>query len=297
MLGQEAPTPDHAHRGPKVRAASQPPRRQAGCRVPAAPAAGPAPAERRDALAHQLQRVVAAPPPAERRDLLAYQLQRVVAGRAQLARVLTADSSGADAAFIGKFAARHSDDKLFGVHSVIRSGNTITHFKLKISDDEFVEASVTDPEYGWGTDKASRRNWLKLKTASTATVAVTDDWLAHAPPETDSNTIFTLPTSRIRYTQDSIGSTFSRPTPSGARTLDQAVAALKDGRDTLVGMPPLMIVRSQAKEAVRSLDNRRLWVAKRANKGAPRVRWASAEEQSKNAFKWTGDGKSIIVRA
>jgi hypothetical protein len=296
MLGQEAPTPDQAHRGPKVRAASQPPRRQAGCSVLAASAAGPAPAERCDALAHQLQRVVAGPAPAEQRDLLAYQLQRVVAGRAQLARMLMADSSDTDAKFIGKFATRHSDDKLLGVHSVIRSGTTITHFKLKLADDEFVDASVTDPEYGWGNDKASKRNWLKLKTASTATVTVTDDWLAHAPPETDSNTIFTLPTSRIRYTQNSISSTFSRPTPSGARTLDQAAAALKNGSDTLAGMPPLMIVRSQAKDAVRSLDNRRLWVAKRANKGAPRVRWASAAEQKTNAFKWTGDGKSIVVR-
>ena len=220
----------------------------------------------------------------------------MVAGRAQLARALTADSSATDAGFIGKFATRHSDDKLLGVHSVIRSGNTITHFKLKIADDEFVDVSVTDHEYGWGNDKASKRNWLKLKTASTATVTVTDDWLANAPPQTDSDTIFTLPTSRIRYTQDSIGSTFSRATPSGARTLEQAVAALKNGSDTLAGMPPLMIVRSQAKEAVRSLDNRRLWVAKRANKGDPRVRWASAAEQKANSFKWTGDGKSIYVR-
>lgn len=235
--------------------------------------------------------------PAERCDALAYQLQRVVAGRAQLARMLTADSSDTDAGFIGRFATRHSDDKLVGVHSVIRSGTTITHFKLKLADNEFVDASVTDPEYGWGNDKVSKRDWLKLKTASTATVTVTDDWLAHAPPETDSKTIFTLPTSRIRYTQDSIGSTFSRPTPSGARTLEQAVAALKNRSDTLAGMPPLMIVRSLAKETVRSLDNRRLWVAKRANKGDPRVRWASAAEQRANAFKWTGDGKSILVRA
>jgi hypothetical protein len=271
MLGQEAPIPDHAQSGPTARGASQRPRRQGGVRGPPAPAANPAPTERRDALARQLQ--------------------RVVAGRAQLARMLTADANAKDSDLIGKFAARHSDDRLFAVHSVIRSGTTITHFKLKLADNELVDVSVTDPEYGWGNDKASKRNWLKLKTPT-----VPDDWLAHAPPQTDSNTIFTLPTSRIRYTQDSIGSTFSSPTPSGARSLEQAVTALKNGRDTLAAMPPLIIVRSQAKDAVRSFDNRRLWVAKRANKGDPRVRWATADEKKTNEFKWTGDGKSIYVR-
>jgi len=204
--------------------------------------------------------------------------------------------------YIGKFAARHSDDKLLAVEAVVRNGTGITGFKLKLPNGESVEVSLTDPEYGWANDKASKRNWTRIKasegTTSAGGTAVTTarHWLADAPPTTDSRTIFTLPTSRIRYTQDSISRTFSSPTPAGARTVEDAVQMLKTGKDTLAAMPALMIVPS-GKEAVRSLDNRRLWVAKRAQVGEPRVRWASTAEQKSNSFKWTGDGKSCRVRS
>ena len=244
---------------------------------------------------------------AHRSDALARTLQRAVVQRAPLARMLTAAPEAKDTDFVGNFVERHSDEKRLAVAFVVRSGSAITHFKLKLPGtdstrpEDLVQVSVGDPEYGWANDKASKRNWLRFKagqsaaTAGAATVVTERHWLADAPPDTDYETVFTLPTSRVRYTQDSISKSFSKPTPSGARTVHEAVAALKSGADKLSSMPPLMIVPS-GQEAVRSFDNRRLWVAKRAQVGDVRVRWASPAERKTNNFKWTGDGKSCRVR-
>lgn len=221
--------------------------------------------------------------------------------------MLTVKTDAKDNDFIGNYAERHSDEKRLSVAVVVRSGSAITHFKLKLpgtdgtKDADFVQVSVTDPEYGWANDKASKRNWLRFKasqsaaTTGAATVVTERHWLADAAPQDDYDTVFTLPTARVRYTQDSISKAFSKPTPSGARTVYEAVAALKSGADKLSRMPPLMIVPS-GQEAVRSFDNRRLWVAKRAQVGDVRVRWASPSERKTNDFKWTGDGKSCRVR-
>lgn len=290
MLDQEAPARHQSQRSTQPAAATTPPRVE-----PLPPLAAP----------------IARSASSDRDDPLARSLQRAVVQRAPLARMLTVKPDSKDNDLIGVFAERHSDEKRLPVDAVIRGPTGITHFKLKLpgtdgkNAGDFVEVSVTDPEYGWANDKASKRNWLRIKAGETAAVAAPTgspvvaprDWLAdaNAPPKTDYDTVFTLPTSRVRYTQDSISQTFSKPTPSGARTVYEAVAALKSRADTLEAMPALMIVPS-GKEAVRSFDNRRLWVAKRAQVGKVRVRWASPAERSKNNFKWTGDGKSCRVR-
>lgn len=287
MLDQQAPPRKQAQRSARPATAARPPRRAPPSAFPRAPVTRGVRAARSDALARKLQ--------------------RAVVQRAPLARMLTVKPDAKDNDFIGSYAERHSDDKRMSVALVVRSGSAITHFKLKLpgtdgtKPDDFVQASVTDPEYGWANDKASKRNWLRIKAAESAattgaaTVVTERHWLADAPPQDDHDTVFTLPTSRVRYTQDSISKTFSKPTPSGARTVHEAVAALKSGEDSLAKMPPLMIVPA-GKEAVRSFDNRRLWVAKRAQVGDVRVRWASPDERRTNNFKWTGDGKSCRVR-
>jgi hypothetical protein len=119
-----------------------------------------------------------------------------------------------------------------------------------------------------------------------------------APKLSDTRTIWNCPTSKIKYSQNSIDFLFSSKTPGGAVNLRDAIANLKSGADTLEAMPPLRLVFAH-QGAIITLDNRRLYVAKQANKGAPRVRWATAAEYSSEYDKFTaGDfgAKSIEVR-
>jgi len=108
-----------------------------------------------------------------------------------------------------------------------------------------------------------------------------------APKPNDTATVWNCPTSKIKYSQNSISWLFSSRTPGGAANLDAAVANLKSGSDTLAAMPPLRLIVTHGGGYV-TLDNRRLWVAKQANKGAPRARWATADEYYNEYSKFTG---------
>jgi hypothetical protein len=227
-----------------------------------------------------------------------------------------------------------NDEKLVKVTGVTRNGQQkITHFQVQrapnSADSDAV--AITDVGYGWAPQrKASRKLWSKsqqpaqaqqvvqpqqpaqgqpaaltVRAGNTLTAPKTmpqqdaDRRLtlpAGAPPITDTDTVWTLDARDIRYTQDSIDYKYSKPTPGGARNVNEAVTTLLAGEDTFGAMPTLRVVLTH-RGLIRTLDNRRVWVSRRAwTAGDPPVRWARKQEYLSEASKWTGEGKSITVR-
>jgi hypothetical protein len=244
--------------------------------------------------------------PRLRSDPLAAALHRSVARRgakALIARQLHAEKTK-DSDYVGSFVSRVSDDTRFMVESVTHAqNNSITHFELKASPgDERVTVAVTDPEYWWyakreaGKTAWARRNavpqvaqapaGLQVTVAQTHTgpyyTSVNQNGLVTLPagaPALDKQTEWRLAGSQIRYCQDSIDYVFSGRTPGGAGNLDAAVANLKSdsNRDTLDTMPALRLIITHTGKIV-TLDNRRLWVVKKAQVGPAKVRWATRQE-------------------
>lgn len=254
-----------------------------------------------------------------------------------LARALSPlPGAKADADYIGQFVVRHvpneTDEKLLKVTGVVRSGQTVTSLQIERApgSGESDVVPINDPGYAWAAQrKASRRAWLKtqqqaaqpqpaqggpapgqpapltvragntLTAPKTISQADADKQLTlppGAPPITDTDTVWRLDARLIRYTQDSIDYKFSAQTPGGARNVNDAVDTLLNDKDKFSAMPTLRIVLTH-KGFIRSLDNRRVWVAKRAwPKGDPPVRWAKRSEYVAEASKWTGAGESITVR-
>jgi len=271
-----------------------------------------------DALAGLLQRAVA------RR------------GQHVLARALSPlPADKADKDYIGQYVVRHvpneTDEKLLKVTGVIRTGQTVTSLQIERApgSGQSDVVPINDPGYAWAAQrKASRRAWLKTQQAaqpqpgqgppapgqpapltvragSTLTApkeisqADANKLLAlppGAPAITDTDTVWRLDARLIRYTQDSIDYKFSAPTPGGAGNVNAAVDALLNDKDKFSAMPTLRVVLTH-RGFIRSLDNRRVWVAKRAwPKGDPPVRWAKRSEYVNEKDKWTGQGESITVR-
>jgi hypothetical protein len=239
--------------------------------------------------------------------------------------------------YVVRHVPNETDEKLLKITGVIRTGQTVTSLQIERAPNsgESDVVPINDPGYAWAAQrKASRRAWLKtqqqpaqpqpaqglpaqgqpaqgqpaqltvragntLTAPKTLPQAEADKHLTlppGAPPITDTDTVWRLDARLIRYTQDSIDYKFSTQTPGGARNVNDAVDTLIDDKDKFSAMPTLRVVLTH-KGLIRSLDNRRVWVAKRAwPAGDPPVRWAKRSEYTSEAFKWTGDGKSIAVR-
>lgn len=104
----------------------------------------------------------------------------------------------------------------------------------------------------------------------------------------DYNTIFLEDPAHILYTQDSISMYFTK-----GNTIQSLADALGKKELTADKVEPIMVELYQGR--LYSYDNRRLWAFKKA-KLPVRCRFASKKERESNAFKLTGEGKTIEVR-
>lgn len=118
-----------------------------------------------------------------------------------------------------------------------------------------------------------------------------------ALPAADSTASFMVDASLVRFSQDSIASTFKSDDPStvGASIHDLA-RALERGSKTPADLPPIRVFLS-VKGRLVSLDNRRLWCCREAGTQVKCV-WATDEAISGEGFKFTSgkghEGKTTI---
>jgi ribosomal protein S18 acetylase RimI-like enzyme len=114
-------------------------------------------------------------------------------------------------------------------------------------------------------------------------------------PAADSTAAFSVDAELVRYSQDSIGRTFTSGAP-----IAELAASLKNGTTKPSALPAIRVLMSKGGRLV-TLDNRRLWCCKEAGVKIKCV-WATAEEVEKEGYKFTSSqGKdgltTITVRA
>ncbi len=127
-----------------------------------------------------------------------------------------------------------------------------------------------------------------LKKSEAAKEAAEKRATKWATMSTDYKTIFYEDSAHILYTQDSIAGTFT-----SGKSIQSLVTALKNDEVKPSDVEPIMVELFE--DRLYSYDNRRLWAFKKA-KLKVRCRFASPSERQKNAFKLTGDGKTIKIR-
>lgn len=99
-------------------------------------------------------------------------------------------------------------------------------------------------------------------------------------PDGDYDTVFVLDARKVRFTQDSIGDTFS-----DGGSISTCADKLKSGAQTFKGLPVIRVFLSPSGNYV-SLDNRRLWCCKQADSPI-RCIWATPAEIRKEGYKFT----------
>jgi hypothetical protein len=111
-------------------------------------------------------------------------------------------------------------------------------------------------------------------------------------PEEDSGEEFMVDAELVRFSQDSIGKTFS----DGKKIQDVAVS-LKSGTTKPADLPAIRVFKSAQGRLV-TLDNRRLWCCKTAGTQI-KCAWASDEAIKAEGFKFTSgkghEGKTTIT--
>ncbi|KAJ8318960.1 hypothetical protein KUTeg_004051 [Tegillarca granosa] len=111
-------------------------------------------------------------------------------------------------------------------------------------------------------------------------------------------TILSLSPSEIRYTQDSIGTTFGRSTRHAFQPIGQTLDDLLKGRCSIYTIPSISVTWKNGK--VYSADNRRLWIFKKAEElgSCNSIPVREIDDYYISSMKWTtvNDGESLYVR-
>ncbi|KAJ8318961.1 hypothetical protein KUTeg_004052 [Tegillarca granosa] len=109
-------------------------------------------------------------------------------------------------------------------------------------------------------------------------------------------TILSLPPSEIRYTQDSIGTTFGRSTRHAFQPIGETLDDLLKGRCSINTIPSISVTWKNGK--VYSADNRRLWVFKKAEElgSCNSIPVREIDDYYISSMKWTtvNDGESFL---